>query len=508
VLQGNDTTAGDWFGYALDIREGALAVGAPSRPHPQLPVNGVGAVYLFGRVADGPWEQNALLVPDDGESAGADAGFGWDVWLGDRHVGVGAWLADNVAGTDARAAYVYRLAGPPATGAAIADAVADREAFDGVTPAGEAPTEVELVQTFGGHLFTEAIDIAWLPDGSALVAERNGRITSLARDGSRAVVALELSGLLFGEALGTGLLSMALDPQFAVNSHVWIYYTADPDGRARLSRFSVGNAAIDPSSELVVLEIEVTGGDEAGGAVRFGPDGFLYAGIGDPVVDGVPTGDAQNLGRLGGSVIRIDVSDATSANPYVVPADNPFVALPGARTEIWAYGLHDPRRMEFDAATGDLWVGDVGYESFDEINRVVDGGNYGWSVAEGDACLSGVTCELTTTQLPVFRTPHAPGCGIIGGPVYRGGSIPGLTGAYIFSELCTGLIFGFDVGSPEAAFRLALTERTPLAFAAGPAGGLFFMTPGSAILEVTPVDEPATADIPYFSDDGGVVASD
>ena len=233
-------------------------------------------------------------------------------------------------------------------------------------------------------MFTEAIDIAWLPDGSALVAERNGRITSLARDGSRAVVALELAGLLFSEALGTGLLSMALDPQFAVNSHVWIYYTADPDGRARLSRFSVGGAAIDPSSELVVLEIEATGGD-AGGAARCAsaPMDSCMRGSATPWLTDVPSGDAQNLGRLRGSVIRIDVSDATAANPYVAPADNPFVALPGARPEIWAYGLHAPRRMEFDAATGSFWVGDVGHESFDEINLVVAGGNYGWSVAEG-----------------------------------------------------------------------------------------------------------------------------
>ena len=500
VLLGNDTTGGDWFGYALDLRDGALAVGAPSRPHPDLPVTGVGAVYLFGRAADAPWQQHAILVPGDGESAGGGAGFGWDVWLGPRHVGVGSWLADNVAGVDAGAAYVYRLAGPLDGGAAIADPIAEREPVAPGAPSEDGGLELTLVPTFGGQSFPDAVEIVWLPDGTALVAERSGRISAARPDGSDVAPALDLSGRVADGPSESGLLALAVDPQFATNGALWLYYAAAPDGALRLSRFSATGAVIDPESELVALEIPATDGDVQGGTARFGPDGMLYLAVSAGEADGEPAGDGQNLATLRGSVLRLDVSAASVTSPYAIPADNPFSSIPAARAEVWAYGFHDPRRMEFDLATGALWVSDVGHETADEINRVVAGGNYGWNLAEGSACTVAGGCDLESLEQPVLSTPHERGCGIIGGPVYRGGNVPGLAGVYIFSELCTGVILGLEPGSSGPPLRLALTERTPSGFAAGPDGGLFFMTPGSPVLEVLPLKAPATADVPYFSE--------
>ena len=503
LLLADDTIAGDWFGYALDIEGDRLAVGTPRRDHERLPIIGVGAAYVFERT-DGVWTQTARLVADDADSANEDAGYGWDVWLDAAHLGVGAWSADNAAGIDAGSAYIYRLAGPLPGGAALA-APARTEA----APIAVGPTPVQLRPAFGGRDFLRAVDIVWLPDGRALVAEQGGTITLISPDGGEERTALDLRDAVASGGNEQGLLSLALDPAFADNGYLWIYYTAGPDGASRLSRLRLQDGIADAASELVVLEAPQFTGNHNGGAVRFGPDGLLYLGLGDGGGGGDPEANGQDLGTLLGSIIRLDVSAASAAAPYAIPADNPFRDRPGARPEIWAYGLRNPWRMAFDEASGLLWLGDVGQDAFEEINVAVAGGNYGWSRAEGVECFParGSACDLRDIIEPVSLYSHDTGCAVIGGLVYRGGAIPGLAGAYIFGDLCSGQIWGLDVESDEPPFLVLGTEISISSFAADDRGGLYVLTPDRPIFQIVPVAKPATAAGPHYEVDSAGRAS-
>ena len=209
----------------------------------------------------------------------------------------------------------------------------------------------------------------------------------------------------------------------------------------------------DKDSELVILEIPQPAGNHNGGQLAFGPDGYLYVGLGDGGRGGDPFGNGQDLGTLLGSILRIDVSEASPTRPYQVPGDNPFVGITGALGEIWAYGLRNPWRFSFDSQYGDsgygdsesarLWVGDVGQNNREEVDLVQKGLNYGWNVMEGTACFSPQTgCDQTGLELPVAEYGREGGCSIIGGYVYRGRLIPSLYGAYVFGDFCSGSVWG------------------------------------------------------------------
>ena len=497
LLVAADTVAVDWFGYDVELYGDTLAVGAPRRDHATLPVVGVGGVYLFERRASG-WVQTDLLVPNDGESNGGDAGFGWDTWLNDAYVGVGAWLADNAGGVDAGSAYLYRRAGPLLDGRTIA--VPSRDAPSDVIV---APIAVQLMPALGGLVFAGAVDLAWLPDGRALVAEQGGQLLLLAPDGSQVTTGLDLGDRVETAGFEQGLLSVTLDPAFDDNGYVWIFYTSRPNGDARLSRVQLTGSAVDSASELVILEVPEPFENHNGGAVRFGPDGMLYLGLGDGGSGGDPEGNGQNLATLLGAILRLDVSQATLAAPYVIPADNPFVGTAGARGEIWAFGLRNPWRMAFDAATGLLWVGDVGQDAFEEVNVLIAGGNYGWPVIEGVECFGNSECELDGDELPVSIYNHELGCSITGGEVYRGGRIPGLAGAYVFGDFCSGQIYGFDATGTADPFLLLSTDLAIVSFAVDDGGGLYVLAQDSPIQQIVPVEKPASATPPGYGLRGG-----
>ena len=191
----------------------------------------------------------------------------------------------------------------------------------------------------------------------------------------------------------------------------------------------------------MLLEVEQPYPNHNGGQLAFGPDGYLYIGLGDGGSGGDPQGNGQDLTTLLGSILRIDVSNASPAEPYRVPEDNPFWDDETARAEIWAYGLRNPWRFSFDEATGDLWTGDVGQNRFEEIDLVVRGGNYGWNVLEGTHCFSPKTgCDPTGKALPVLEYPINGGCSVIGGYVYRAAAIPSLAGAYVYGDFCSGKV--------------------------------------------------------------------
>jgi len=241
-----------------------------------------------------------------------------------------------------------------------------------------------------------------------------------------------------------GLLGMAFHPQFKKNHKLYVYYSAPVPNpvkglnhKARLVEFTVSASnpnAVDPKSERVLFELDHPESNHNGGQLAFGPDGYLYVGLGDGGGGGDKhgtIGNAQDLGTLLGKILRIDVN----GSPYKVPADNPFVKTPGAKPEIWAYGLRNPWRFSFDRGTGRLFAGDVGQNLYEEVDIIRKGGNYGWRIMEGfhDFNVPPGTNKLKLIP-PIHEYNHDLGISITGGYVYRGNAIPSLKGLYVFGD--------------------------------------------------------------------------
>ena len=228
-----------------------------------------------------------------------------------------------------------------------------------------------------------------------------------------------------------------------------------------------------------------------GGHLVFGPDGFLYVGLGDGGSANDPRGNGQDRTTLLGSILRIDVSTLDSAGRYSVPPDNPFATEGGGvRPEIWAYGLRNPWRFNFDRETGDLWAADVGQNAWEEVDVIRPGVNYGWDIMEGAHCapggrsLTGLLrrssdeCDRTGLELPVIEYGRDDGCSITGGYVYRGARLPSLAGAYVYGDFCSGKIWALRAENGAATeHRLLVDSSLSLAaFGENPAGELFMLS--------------------------------
>jgi glucose/arabinose dehydrogenase len=251
-----------------------------------------------------------------------------------------------------------------------------------------------------------------------------------------------------------GLLSVALDPEFASNERLWAYYFATGEPRTILARFEVNDDHADAASQVVALEVGQPGGNQNGGAIRFGPDGMLYLGLGDGSASFDPFENGQDRTTLLGSIVRIDVRSSSVEEPHRVPEDNPFVHLDDSQPEIWAYGLRNPWRMAFDAETGELWGGDVMASGPEEINRYEAGGNFGWNEREGFDCLTFPPCagEAEGLIAPVTAYDHGEfRCAVVGGVVYRGEVLRGLDGWFLFGDFCSGEVLAIDAVVAGAA---------------------------------------------------------
>jgi glucose/arabinose dehydrogenase len=224
---------------------------------------------------------------------------------------------------------------------------------------------------------------------------------------------------------------------------------------ARYSVFANDPARADPASAKILLTIAQPFANHKGGELQFGPDGYLYIGMGDGGSGGDPGNRAQNLTELLGKILRIDVDNGS---PYGIPPSNPFVHTNAARGEIWAFGLRNPWRFSFDRATGDLWIADVGQDLWEEVDfqpaTSIGGENYGWRRMEGTHCFNPPTnCRDSTMTLPVVEYDHGGGrCSIIGGYRYRGTRSPKLQGTYIYADWCSGTIWGLN--GPAASPRV------------------------------------------------------
>jgi glucose/arabinose dehydrogenase len=277
------------------------------------------------------------------------------------------------------------------------------------------------------------------------VVERNGAIRII-KDGTLLPTAfLDISSQVSIEG-EQGLLGLAFDPGYASNGRLVVHYT-DLAGETHLSTFLVSSDPdiADPASEQVILTAAQPFSNHNGGQILFGPDGFLYLGLGDGGSANDPQGRGQDLSDLLGSILRVDLQGGT---PYAVPPDNPFVSQAGVRPEVWSYGLRNPWRFSFDRATGDLYIADVGQAQYEEVDVAPaaagsgKGVNYGWNIMEGAHCLSG-TCDQTGLTPPAFEYNHSQGCSISGGYVYRGSAIPDLQGIYFFGDFCQGWVRSF-----------------------------------------------------------------
>jgi len=256
-----------------------------------------------------------------------------------------------------------------------------------------------------------------------------------------------------------GFLGLAFHPRYKENGQCFVYYTAKPTPehphQSVISRFHVSaddpNRA-DPDSEEVLLRIEEPFWNHNGGTLVFGPDGFLYVGLGDGGLGGDPFGNGQNLGTLLGSILRIDVDHQDPGLKYAIPRDNPFVDQPGARGEIWACGIRNVWRVTFDRETNTCWAADVGQNTWEEIDIIKRGGNYGWNAREGlhayhDSATAGFRPGPNYVRAagphidPILEYHHDVGKSITGGYVYRGKRVPALEGAYVCADYVTGQIW-------------------------------------------------------------------
>lgn len=265
-----------------------------------------------------------------------------------------------------------------------------------------------------------------------------------------------------------GLLGLAFHPDFEQNGYFYVNYTGQ-GGHTRISRFQASGDTADPNSETVLMVINQPFPNHNGGAVVFGPDGYLYLGLGDGGSGGDPMKNGQNTNSMLGKILRIDVN---SGDPYAIPTDNPF------GNEVWAYGLRNPWRISFDQATGDLWIGDVGQNEWEEIDFLPagspGGANFGWSVMEGSHGYDGGV-DLSML-LPVAEYNHEFGCSITGGHVYRG-SMPEWNGVYLYGDYCSGIIWGIiNVSGQWQNQTLFDVDGTITSFGQDEAGEIYYLS--------------------------------
>lgn len=274
-----------------------------------------------------------------------------------------------------------------------------------------------------------------------------------------------------------GLVGLAFPPGLGPKDHFYAYYI-DNDSNSVLARFQISadpNRA-DEASEKKILTLDQPFSNHNGGQLVFGPDGYLYLGLGDGGSQGDPGNRAQNLGLLFGKILRLDVE---GQNTYTIPADNPFVGNPDAQPEIWAYGLRNPWRYTFDPLTGDLFIADVGQSKWEEIDfqpaGSAGGQNYGWHIMEANHCYQAESCDMDGLVLPVAEYGHTEGaCSITGGRVYRASLYPALDGTFVYGDFCSGSIWGLQRdGNAFDVIPLAETGFGISTFGADQAGNLY-----------------------------------
>ena len=330
-------------------------------------------------------------------------------------------------------------------------------------------TEVNyrLIEAFPSLSFSQPLDLQHANDesGRLFVVEKQGIIRLFENDPATesTSVFLDIRDRVDASGNEEGLLGLAFHPNYPTNGYFYVNYTAADPNRTVIARFqgSPQNANVaETESELQILSFSQPFSNHNGGQLAFGPDGYLYIAVGDGGSGGDPDGNSQNRNTLLGSILRIDINNPSSGNNYGIPSDNPYVGNSATvREEIYAYGLRNPWRFSFDPETGQLWTGDVGQNSFEEIDIIEAGGNYGWNIMEGMHCFEPSSgCDQSGLQMPVWEYGRDQGISVTGGYVYRGSVLNQLTGLYIYGDFGTGKIWALDATDSDDPQNIELTD--------------------------------------------------
>ncbi|MDY0355649.1 MAG: PQQ-dependent sugar dehydrogenase [Sedimentisphaerales bacterium] len=365
------------------------------------------------------------------------------------------------------------------------------------------------------------VGVAWPDDGTNrlfVIEQHTGRIriVDLNTGSMLAAPFLSLGGLASGNE--QGLVGLAFDPLHANNGLFYVNVTV-AGGATEIRRYRVSRTSwdvADPDSGVVLLSIAQPFSNHNGGWIAFGPDGYLYISTGDGGSGFDPGNRAQNLDTLLGKLLRIDVRAIDGpTGQYGIPPDNPFVGVPGARPEIWAYGLRNAWRCSFDRLTGDLYIADVGQNQIEEINfqpaSSSGGENYGWRIMEGTRCSDdsraggNPPCDDPSLVPPIYEYTHAVGVSVTGGYVYRGHKLGGLQGTYFFGDYGSARIWSFRY---DGATLTEFAERTAAlnpglanvgflsSFGEGPDGELYMLDlVGGTLLRMVSAAEPIPGDL-------------
>lgn len=368
----------------------------------------------------------------------------------------------------------------------------------GAPPAAPAPGSIRLTRVVGG--LDKPVFVTSARDGSGrlFIVEKSGRIRILDGGTLRSTPLLNLSGSV-SKGSEQGLLGLAFHPRFSTNRRFFVNYT-NTSGDSVIREYKV--SATDPNrvasgSGRTIIKINQPYSNHNGGMIAFGPDGYLYIGMGDGGSAGDPGNRAQNKDSLLGKMLRINVNGSTSTRNYLIPSSNPYVGKPG-RNEIWQRGLRNPWRWSFDRSTGNLWIGDVGQRRYEEVDRAVKtstgagrGVNWGWRVMEGRHCyLPSSGCNRTGKKLPLVEYSHASNgrCAVTGGYVYRGSAVAALRGWYVYGDYCSGEIFAVAAGasSPASPVRLLDTDLLISSFGESAGGELYVVDLAGTLYRVDP----------------------
>ena len=316
------------------------------------------------------------------------------------------------------------------------------------------------------------------------VAEREGRVRPLAPDGRLGEPIVDISDDVVTDS-EQGLLDIEFSPDGAT---LYLHYSLAPSGDTRVVAYAVDGDAVDTGSRRQLLAVEQPYANHNGGDIEIGPDGFLYVALGDGGSAGDPEGNGQDTRVLLGKVLRIDPS-AAGGDGFAIPPDNPFADGTAGAPEVWLYGVRNPWRIAFDAETGDLWVADVGQNTYEEIDLLPAasgagrGANLGWNEMEASHPFEGGT-NPEGAVLPVFEYSHAAGgCSVTGGVVYRGAAIAGLDGAYLFTDYCDGRIRALRADGGEVVDEVTFDASGSglVSFGTDAAGEVYVLSEGGAI---------------------------
>jgi glucose/arabinose dehydrogenase len=361
------------------------------------------------------------------------------------------------------------------------------------TPAPAAPvTSIQLVRVVTEGL-TRPLYLTHAFDERLFVVEQDGTIQIVENGRVLSQPFLDIGDRVGAQGNEQGLLSVAFHPDYQNNGRFFVNYT-NTGGDTIIAQYQVeaGNPnQAEAAGEVVLLTVEQPFGNHNGGLLKFGPDGYLYAGLGDGGSAGDPENNGQNPATLLGTILRLDV-DNGSEDGYTSPPDNPFVnSSEGGRDEVWAYGLRNPWRFSFDRLTGDLYIADVGQTTWEEVNfqpAGSSGENYGWNVMEGNHCYRAESCETDGFVLPIFEYDHSQGCSITGGYVYRGRQFPSLNGNYFVGDFCSGILWSLfpQAGGAWLATEVNDSDLLVTSFGEDVAGELYVVDRNGRIFQIQP----------------------